>query len=82
MAGENHENLMARAPTPREVARFRKACRDLKRLAESGWHLYLDGTGNMNLMSGPSHEPWLDGGRPRQDRIVAHEGCGAGGGDW
>lgn len=43
-----------RNPMPRDVARFRKACRDLKRLAESGWTLYLSGTGDMHLMSGPS----------------------------
>jgi hypothetical protein len=70
---------MTRELKPRERATFRKACRDLRKLVDAGWFLYLDGGGNLHVMTGESHD---EGGQPRQDRIVDSETCGAGGGDW
>jgi hypothetical protein len=70
---------MTRELKPRERAMFRKACRDLRKLVDAGWTLYLDGGGSMNLMTGPSHD---EDHHPRQERIVDFEDCGAGGGDW
>jgi hypothetical protein len=61
------------------VARFRRACRDLAKLAAVGWTLYLDGSSTMHMMSGPSHDGH---GEARRDRILESESCGASGGDW
>ena len=72
---------MTRSPTLHELADFAKACRLLRGLAAAGWHLYLDGSGGMNLMNGPSHGEGLSAA-PRQDRVLERETCGATGGDW
>lgn len=68
-----------RAPHPNEITAFLKACRALRKLRDAGWFLYLDGSGNMCLMSGPSHD---GNGHPRRDRVVLNDDCGATGGDW
>jgi hypothetical protein len=72
--------------TKKQASRFKRAIRALNDLMaevnkthpNACW--YLDGTGNMNLMSGVSH---VGGGRQRQDRIMESVVlCGSSGGDW
>jgi hypothetical protein len=49
--------------------------------------LYLDGTGNLNLMSGPHHDDQTNsdvtsGVHGRQDRIICSASLNADAGDW
>jgi hypothetical protein len=65
--------------TPSEIAKFKRAARALRELAESGAVIYLQ-EDVLHLMTGPSHD---DDGRPRQDRSIASEQIpGSGGGGW
>lgn len=61
-------------------AKFTQAGQLLRELVAGGFSLYVDGTGNLHLMIGPSHD---ENHRPRQDAIVASENIpGLSGGDW
>lgn len=66
-------------------ARLRRHCKAINKVLEEAreeWPdatLYLDGTCNLHLLSGDSHD---GNGISRQDRIIATVDLDAGGGDW
>lgn len=67
----------------RKIAR---ACQTLNQVLEEveevepAANYYLDGTGNLNLMCGPTHDG--HGASSQQQRIIYSADLRAGGGDW
>lgn len=71
--------------TDAQVAKFRRVARALVRFAEEADAIIYIDAGNINLMSGDSHDVTGGGERARQDRVVesvsmARSRIGAG--DW
>jgi hypothetical protein len=68
------------------VKRLKRNCTGLNavlKAARRTWPdacLYLDGTGNLNLMKGDPHEG--DSPHSHPDRILGHAHLNADGGDW
>jgi hypothetical protein len=69
-----------RSVSVRDEAKFQEACRMLAELTAKGYEVYVQGSGNVHLMTGPSHD--RRGGAIRSNAIVTCHVPRAGGGDW
>lgn len=70
-----------REPTPKEIAKFKRACKALDELAREGFYLYL-AEDTMHLMIGPSHSDGISQAPQQQNIRESKRIYGAGGGDW